>query len=81
VEWVVERPGINGVKKLTMLPDFVIRYLDECATGKVRTDGTGAWENLEFATWLTMINDYGEVLASPNVESDSLMRIDWVKSA
>jgi hypothetical protein len=65
-----------------MLPDFVSRYFDECATGKVSTGGgLGAVEDLEYAKWVTMMNADGDVLAEPTVEGDVVLRINWVKSS
>lgn len=79
-EWIVERPGTSAHH--STLPDYVMRYFDECAAGYTPTDGSqGSIEALDGAALVTMVNAAGDALSSPTIENDILLRMDWSQSS
>jgi hypothetical protein len=84
VVWIVERPtAAYGSDEYAMLPDYVTRYFDFCVAGWIGSTSVGQEDLLhpDSSTLLTMTNNDGETLSVPTIESENLLKVEWVKSA
>jgi len=74
-EWIVERPSVNGA--ITSLADYKVEYFDEGIAGlsdvfRIVTLGSG--------TPVTMTGNNNAPLSVPTIETDQLMKVNWLKS-
>jgi hypothetical protein len=74
-EWIVERPTVNG--SLANLSDYKVDYFDEGIAGasdifRIVTLGSG--------TAVTMTGNNSAPLSVPTLETDQLMKVNWLKA-
>jgi hypothetical protein len=74
-EWIVERPTVNGA--LASLSDYKVDYFDEGIAGlsdvfQIVTLGSG--------TAVTMTGNNNAPLSVPTLETDQLMKVNWLKA-
>jgi hypothetical protein len=74
-EWIVERPTVNG--SITSLADYKVEYFDEGIAGlsdvfRIVTLGSG--------TPVTMTGNNNAPLSVPTLETDQLMKVNWLKA-
>ena len=75
-EWIVERPTVNGA--LASLSDYKVDYFDEGIAGlsdvfQIVTLGSG--------TAVTMTGNNNASLSVPTLETDQLMKVNWLKAS
>ena len=76
-EWIVERPSVDG--STAKLSDFEIVYFDKGIAGLSGAPFTIM--TLDAGTRITMVGNSNATLSFPTVETDQLMKVDWVKDS